>query len=125
VPHDHAVSRREDACIQRTADLHLRIPRPAQGPSFSKGGTIMGDWLTFEKMITPVIIRVIFWVVSAIIVLAGIVSLFAGEGFWGFIRSVLIIVLGPLAVRIYCEIIMVFFSINDHLREIRDNTRKA
>ncbi|HEV2548522.1 MAG TPA: DUF4282 domain-containing protein [Stellaceae bacterium] len=85
----------------------------------------MGDWLTFEKMITPVIIRVIFWVVSAIIVLAGIFSLFAGGGFWGFVRSVLIIVLGPLAVRIYCEIIMVFFSINDHLREIRDNTRKA
>jgi hypothetical protein len=84
------------------------------------------DWLTFDKMITPTIIQIIFWVLAALVVLSGLISLFAfGGGFWGVVRSVIWIVVGPIIVRIYCEVIIVLFRIHDRLREISDNTRKA
>jgi hypothetical protein len=84
----------------------------------------MGDWLTFDKMITPVVIQIIFWIAAVVIVIAGIVGLFSG-GFMGFVTGVLTIVLGPIFVRIYCEIIIVFFRILENLREINANTRKS
>ncbi len=84
----------------------------------------MGDWLTFDKMITPVVIQIIFWIAAVVIVIAGIVGLFSG-GFMGFVTVVLTIVLGPIFVRIYCEIIIVFFRILENLREINANTRKS
>lgn len=85
----------------------------------------MSDWLTFEKMITPVLIQIIFWIAVVLIVLVGIVGLFTAGSFFDVIRSLLTIVLGPIVVRVYCELIIVFFRINDHLREIRDNTAKG
>jgi hypothetical protein len=35
------------------------------------------------------------------------------------------IILGPIAVRVYCEVLLVFFRILDNLREININTRKG
>jgi len=84
------------------------------------------NWLTFDKLITPSIIKIIFWVLAALIVLSGLVRLLAfGDGFGGVIRSLLWIVLGPIFVRVYCEIILVLFRINDRLGQISDNTKKA
>lgn len=84
------------------------------------------DWLTFDKMITPTIIQIVFWIVAALVVLSGLFSLFTFDGgFWGVIRSLIWIVLGPIIVRIYCELVIIFFRIHDRLREVSDNTRKA
>jgi hypothetical protein len=84
----------------------------------------MGDYLTFNKMITPVVIQVIFWIGAVIIVLVGLFGLFTG-GFMGFISGLLTIILGPILLRVYCEIIMVFFRVLDALHEITANTRKG
>ncbi len=84
----------------------------------------MNEYLTFEKMIAPVIIQVIFWVAAVVVVLGGIVTLFSG-GFSGFLEGLLIIIIGPFIVRIYCELLIVVFRIYDHIREIRDNTAKG
>jgi hypothetical protein len=35
------------------------------------------------------------------------------------------LILGPLLARIYCEIIIVFFRINGHLRAIEHNTQRV
>ena len=84
------------------------------------------NWLTFDKLITPTIMQIVFWVLAALIVLGGLVKLLSFDsGFWGFITSLLWIVLGPIFVRVYCETVLVLFRINDQLREISDNTRKA
>jgi Domain of unknown function (DUF4282) len=95
---------------------------PPQGAS--KRGRDMGEWLKFDKMIAPVVIQIIFWIASVIIVIVGIIGLFSG-GFFGFVQGVLTIVLGPILVRIYCEIIIVFFRILENLQEINANTRKG
>lgn len=80
----------------------------------------MGDFLRFETMITPVVIEVIFWIAVIVAIIAGIVTM--THGGWAILGGFLILVLGPLAARIYCEILIVFFRINDHLRAIQHNT---
>jgi hypothetical protein len=82
----------------------------------------MGDLLRFETMITPIVIQIIFWVAVVIVVIAGIGQMVHG-GF-AVVTGLLTIVLGPIAARIYCEIVIVFFRINDHLRQIQHNTQR-
>jgi hypothetical protein len=81
----------------------------------------MGEYLTFEKMIAPVVIQILFWIGVVAVVISGLFTLFAAS----FISGLLIIILGPIAVRVYCEVLLVFFRILDNLREINANTRKG
>jgi hypothetical protein len=86
----------------------------------------MGDFLAFRKMITPVLIQIVFWLGSIACVIAGIILL-AGGGGYGYygggelIRpmGILLIIFGPLVVRIYCEIMILFFRMNASLTDIR------
>ena len=80
----------------------------------------MGDFLRFETMITPVVIEIIFWIGAVLTILAGIVTM--THGGWSVLGGFLILILGPIVVRIYCEILIIFFRINDHLRAIQQNT---
>ena len=83
----------------------------------------MGDFIRFESMITPAVIQVIFWIAVVIAVIAGIVQI--GHGGVGIITGLLTIIFGPLVARIYCEILIIFFRINDHLRAIQHNTQRT
>lgn len=80
----------------------------------------MGDFLRFEVMITPILIQILFWIVVAATVITGIVMIVET----GDARGVLVIVFGPIAARIYAEILIVLFRINDHLRHIQHNTER-
>ncbi len=80
----------------------------------------MNEFLSFRKMITPAVIQVIFWLMTLVAVIAGLVQIFSGDGVW---QGLLMIVLGPLVVRIYCELLIVIFSINRTLIETRDLLR--
>jgi hypothetical protein len=79
------------------------------------------DFLSFRKMVTPIIIQILFWLGVIIAIIFGIVSIV-----YGVIRSdvpillygLLVLILGPLVVRIYCEILILFFRINETLTEI-------
>jgi hypothetical protein len=91
----------------------------------------MGDFLKFKKMITPTIIQIVFWVLVVACVLGGIVQILRGIEYYtsrgdiGFLIAGFGVMLGgPIAARVYCEILLVAFSINDTLMEIRDNTRR-
>ena len=87
----------------------------------------MNDFLTFRKLITPTIIQVIFWIGVAVCVLGGLVAIVQGAGGHQgtgpqVLRGVLLMILGPLAVRIYCELLIIMFRIHDRLTEISNNT---
>jgi NADH:ubiquinone oxidoreductase subunit 6 (subunit J) len=83
----------------------------------------MGDFASFRKMITPVIIEIIFYIGAIICVIAGLIMLFylgIHGGFREYVwKGLLTLFLGPLLVRIYCEILIVFFRINETLTEIK------
>ena len=85
----------------------------------------MEDFLNFKKMITPLIIKILFWVGVVLCVLSGIATIIGGAnasygGGKMVLMGLLTIVLGPVIVRIYCELLIVIFSVNDTLTEIRD-----
>ena len=77
-------------------------------------------------MITPIIIPILFWVGTIICIVAGIV--FIVLGVTGYSNSdsgemVLLgigyLVFGPIVIRVYCEFLIILFSINDTLTDIK------
>ncbi len=74
------------------------------------------DVLFFEKMLTPKIMIVVYWLSLAAVVLAGITAIFSGE----FFKGLLTILLGPIGVRVYCEFFVVIFQLNKNVQNISD-----
>lgn len=83
----------------------------------------MKDFLAFRTMLTPVIIQGIFWIAAGICVIVGLTYILLGVGQYGggpkVLKGLGLLVLGPLGVRIYCEILIIFFRINETLTEIK------
>lgn len=89
----------------------------------------MDDFLKFRKMITPAIIQVLFWVGVVGCVIAGLVTIgYSFDSYSGgvgvFLSGLMILILGPVGVRISCELLILFFRMNDTLTEIKDNLAK-
>jgi hypothetical protein len=87
------------------------------------------DFINFKKMITPMIIQVLFWVGAVLSILGGLVTMATSFGRYGgggaqFLGGLLVIVLGPVVVRIYCELLILFFRMNETLSEIKDALAK-
>lgn len=83
----------------------------------------MNAFLNFDNFITPKFISVLYWILLAVIVLSGLSFMFTSRlGFGGFLIGLVIILLGVLFTRIYCELLMVVFSMNNHLKKIGEKT---
>jgi hypothetical protein len=82
----------------------------------------MKDFLAFRTMVTPVIIQALFWVGVIICVVVGLVFIVGGANLGlskPIVKGVLLLIFGPLGVRIYSEILIIFFRINETLTEIK------
>ena len=77
----------------------------------------MNEFLTFRKMITPIFIQVIFWIAAIGAFIAGLVMMFQGGVYLLF--GFLYMILGPLVVRIYCELVILLFKVYEELQAIR------
>lgn len=89
----------------------------------------MNDFLKFRKMITPAIIQVLFWVGAGICVLGGLITMGTSFGRYGgggasFLGGLMILIIGPIVVRIYCELLILFFRMNETLTEIKNSLDK-
>ncbi|WP_080876046.1 DUF4282 domain-containing protein [Oceanobacillus timonensis] len=83
----------------------------------------MKKFFSFEEMITPLIIKVLFVVGVAAAALTGLITIFSGlsEGeFLPVLSGLFIIVIGTLLSRVYCELLIVMFKIYETLKQIRD-----
>jgi hypothetical protein len=105
---------------------------PPQGPpptplnyqaSFGDVKFDFADFTAFRTMITVPIIKVLFWIFVIITVLSALFMLlvgpFIGGGFQSCIAGLILLVIGPILVRIYCEMAIVIFRINETLSEIK------
>jgi NADH:ubiquinone oxidoreductase subunit 6 (subunit J) len=76
-------------------------------------------------MVTPVIIQVLFWIGAILCLITGLIMVIYGATHFQMGQShylwkgVLLFLLGPLGVRVYCEILIIFFRINETLTEIK------
>lgn len=95
------------------------------------------DFLTFRRMITPYLIQALFWIGVAASVAAGCAILFSGitgagiagrrDGVGAVLAAIclspLVVILGILLSRIYAELLIVTFRINETLTDIRNDIR--
>jgi predicted Zn finger-like uncharacterized protein len=92
----------------------------------AKGPSNFGEYLKFRKMIVPVIIQTIFWIIVGIMVIASlgysVLSMLSGSTtiILGTLVGLIITVpFGILIVRIYCELIIIMFRMYDALVDIK------
>ncbi|MFA5611595.1 MAG: DUF4282 domain-containing protein [Anaerolineaceae bacterium] len=87
--------------------------------------------LNFDKMITPVIIKILFYIGIAFSVIGGVVALFSGiinafqqgsvvPALGGLIAGPIFVILGVLISRVYAELLIVLFEIHQNLVAIKD-----
>jgi hypothetical protein len=86
----------------------------------------MEEYLSFRKMITPVIIQIVFWIGAVFVALYGLWMIFSGatSRFGGgtvVLGGLVTLVLGPLFWRIYCELLIVIFRIHESLNELTES----
>jgi len=71
------------------------------------------DLFAFRQLIAPVVIRIVFWIGVIAVVLGGLKELMLGDPGGGLIM----IILGPIVVRVIAEILLVPFLIHARLTE--------
>src|SRR4051812_15760455 len=89
----------------------------------------IGDLFQWERFITPSIIKLFYWLVVIIVILAGLSGLVSALGAMAFnpgagaftaLASFAGMLLGILFARIVAEFILMVFRINEHLSAIRN-----
>jgi hypothetical protein len=82
----------------------------------------MKSLLFFDAMVTPKIITFIYWLLLLVALVGGVGAMFTfGRlSFSGFVTGLAIIVGGALGARIWCELLMVLFKINEHTRRMAE-----
>ena len=81
----------------------------------------MKEVLYFDVMLTPRLITFLYWLLLVIAAISGIGAWFSGYGgfFERFMTGLGIMVGGALAARIWCELLIVLFKMNEALQELR------
>ena len=78
----------------------------------------MGDFLTFRRMITPMLIQLVYWIATVVVVVTGIAMLLTDGA--ERLLGLAVLILGPLVVRVYAEVLLVVFRINETLTDIKN-----
>jgi len=75
----------------------------------------MRDVLFFDKMLTPKIITFVYWLMLLGAVVGGLASMIGGS----FLMGIIYTVAGAIGARIWCELLIVLFKMNEALQELR------
>ena len=80
----------------------------------------MKSVLTFESMITPKIITFLYWLLLLGVAVGGVGAMlsFGRVSFASFATGLLVMAGGALAARIWCELLIVLFKINEHMQTV-------
>jgi len=84
----------------------------------------MEEIFTFRKLITPPVIKTLFWILSIGFVVVGFVHILgvaSSHGVLYALAAFLVLILGLVSIRIYCEVILIFFFIQEAIHEVRDS----
>jgi|TARA_R100000008_G_C3586433_1_gene172757 hypothetical protein len=73
----------------------------------------MKTFLNYEYMITPGVLKILSYIGMLVVVIMGIMTLSVDS-----ITGISMIVLGPIAVRIYAELMLVVFEIHKELKKM-------
>ena len=82
----------------------------------------MRDVLFFDNMLTPKIITIVYWLLLLAAIVGGLGSMFGGYGGFTigkFFLGLFYVVAGAIGARIWCELLIVLFKMNEALQEMR------
>lgn len=91
----------------------------------------MGDFLAFRKMITPIVVQILFWLgviacaLVAYAIMSGSSPYAAASPVDPKLLGLVVLIVGPLLIRFYCELLIVLFRMYDSLRVIEQNSARA
>lgn len=74
------------------------------------------DLFFFDRMLTPSIITVVYWLLLLGVIVAGIGTMF-GQSFFAGLG---ILIFGVVGVRIWCELLIVLFKIHQNLKTLAE-----
>ena len=106
-------------------DIRNATRRQTGAVTHDRPGLTIADFLTFRRMITPIVIQVCYW-----LLMAGVVILALWVQSSGFLEDIpggilivgILLVVGLLVVRIVTEVVLTAFRINGTLTDIRSPT---
>ena len=101
---------------------------PRSSPKGLGTGAIM-DLLMFRRMVAPWVIMVLFWLGVAGAVLIGLIILVMGMlgkgiGMAEALVGLISIPINILLVRLYCELMIVIFRMNETLTDIKNSLER-
>jgi hypothetical protein len=82
----------------------------------------MSDFWSFRRMVTPMVIEILFYLGCFATLITGVVLIAEGAKHHDsreLLSGVGVLLFGPLVVRIYAEILIVVFRINETLTDLR------
>jgi hypothetical protein len=78
------------------------------------------DILQFKSLVTPIFVQIIFWVLTAMVVISAVSAIFHGQ----ILTGIVALIIGPLVARIFCETMIVVFRIHDNVAAIKGIAEK-
>lgn len=79
------------------------------------------EFLLFQRLITPIVIQIAFWVGVLLSIAFCILLMLAGE----FLKGIGVLIVGPIIARFITEAAIVVYRINTTLTEIKQFLTKA
>ncbi|WP_117233853.1 DUF4282 domain-containing protein [Vibrio maerlii] len=86
----------------------------------------MKNVLFFNSMLTPKLVTALYWLMLVVAVIAGIITMFSGYSgftFSTFLTGLATILGGAIGARIWCELMIVVFKINENLQAVNDSQK--
>jgi len=88
---------------------------------------VIQSFFSFDRMLTPRLISAMNAIGIVLAILSGVIMIIAGinQPYGGgatVVGGLLWILVGPLVVRLYCELVIVLFKINENLQTMRENS---
>lgn len=77
--------------------------------------------LYFDDMLTPQLIRWVYWLSLLVVFVVGIKRMFSG-GLGYFVSGIMYIAIGMLCARIISELVILLFKMNDRIAQVAKNT---
>jgi hypothetical protein len=100
----------------------MATPYTDKQPAVRHSASLARSVFFFDSMVTPKIITFVYWLLLVAALIGGLGSMFAFRGvtFVSFMTGIGIIIGGALLARIWCELLMVLFKINEHTRKMAE-----
>jgi hypothetical protein len=83
------------------------------------------DIFFFDAMLTPKVVTLVYWLLLVAAVIAGLGTMFymgfQYMTFGTFVRGIAITIGGAIGARIWCELVIVLFKLNENVQRIANS----